>query len=279
MGVGIMRNVYRGLALGIAAVMMVIISPISHHALAQEAEKLIVEADTSLQWKRADKQYVATGNASATRGDTRLTADVIIADYVDAVGKDSQNKEVTNTTITHILGQNNAKFTRGSFVATGETITYDMTNQNAVMTGKNARIVNGDETLTATDSIQYDRAAKLITATGNAHVVLSNGQELKGNIIKATLNAEENDIIHVFAAENAEVYAPGNNGPQEAFAGEMTYTKDTGIAILTENVTIKDGGNIMNGDKAIIDTIKGTSTMSSTKSGQRVGGVFLPTQQ
>ena len=58
----------------------------------------------------------------------------------------------------------------------------------------------------------------------------------------------------------------------------MTYSKDTGIAVLTENVTIKEGGNIMNGDKAVIDTINGTSTMSSTESGQRVGGVFLPTQ-
>ncbi len=223
-------------------------------------------------------QRFATGNASATRGDTRLTADVIIADYVDEIRKDAENKDVNNTTITHILGKTNATFTRGTLIATGETITYDMSRQNAMMTGKNARIVNGNETLTATQSIQYDRDAKLITATGNAHVVLSNGQELKGNIIKATLNAEENDIVEVIATENAEVYAPGNNGIQQAFAGEMTYSKDTGIAVLTENVTIKEGGNIMNGDKAIIDTINGTSTMSSTESGQRVGGVFLPTQ-
>jgi lipopolysaccharide export system protein LptA len=268
----------QGFIFGMAGLMMVSIAPLPHHALAQDGEKLIVEADTSLQWKRADKQYIATGNASATRGDTRLTADVIIADYVDEIRKDAENKDVNNTTITHIVGKTNATFTRGTLIATGETITYDMSRQNAMMTGKNARIVNGNETLTATQSIQYDRDAKLITATGNAHVVLSNGQELKGNIIKATLNAEENDIVEVIATENAEVYAPGNNGIQQAFAGEMTYSKDTGIAVLTENVTIKEGGNIMNGDKAVIDTINGTSTMSSTESGQRVGGVFLPTQ-
>ena len=122
----------------------------------------------------------------------------------------------------------------------------------------------------------------MITATGNAHVKLSNGQELKGNVITATLNDGENDIIRVTANDNAEVFSPtvgaGQNDVREAFADAMVYEKSTGIAVLTDNVVLKEAGNILKGDKAVIDTVSGTSTMSSTTSGQRVGGVFQPAQ-
>lgn len=237
---------------------------------------LVVEADDNLQWLRAERKYIATGNASATRGGTRLDADVIVADYVDRPASDLDGE--SSTTITQIIGTKNAQFTRGSLIATGDQITYDLTTENALMTGQKAKIVNGDETLTATQSIRYDRGQRTITATGNAHVVLSNGQELKGNLITATLNEDENDIIRVFAKDNAEVKSPGKDGIREAFAETMTYEKTTGIAVLTDNVILKEGGNIMNGDKAVIDTIAGTSTMSSTTSGKRVGGVFTPAQ-
>lgn len=237
-------------------------------------DQLIVEADDSLQWLRAEKKYIATGNASATRNGTRLDADVIIADYLETETAENE----TGTTITHIEGQNNARFTRGTLIATGETITYDLTIEKAVMTGQQSKVVNGEEQITANQSIIYDRSQRTITATGKAHVILSNGQELKGNVITATLNDDENDIIRVMAKDQAEVYSPGKNGIREAFAQLMTYEKSTGIAELTDNVVLKEAGNIMKGDKAVIDTISGTSTMSSTTSGQRVGGVFQPAQ-
>ena len=186
------------------------------------------------------------------------------------------------TGATHIEGQKNAKFTRGSMIATGENITYDLTVEKAVMTGQNAKVFNGNETLTATQSITYDRSQRKITATGNAHVTLSNGQELKGMVITATLNQGENDIIRVTANGNAEVFSPtvaaGQNSVREAFADAMVYEKSTGMAVLTDNVVLKEAGNILKGDKAVIDTVAGTSTMSSTTSGKRVGGVFQPAQ-
>ena len=77
---------------------------------------------------------------------------------------------------------------------------------------------------------------------------------------------------------NAQVLSPGSNGIREAVADTMTYNKASGEAVLTDNVILKDGGNVMKGDKAVIDTVSGTSTMSSLGSGNRVGGVFLPAQ-
>ena len=196
------------------------------HAQSNDAndQNLIVEADNSLQWLRDEKKYIATGNASATRAGTRLDADVIIADYLETETAGAEG----GTTITHIEGQKNARFTRGSMIATGENITYDLTTENAVMTGQNSKIVNGAETLTATKSITYDRSQRIITAT---------------------LNEDENDITVVTADGNAQVFSPSRNqadsGIREAYADAMTYEKATGIAVLTDNVLLKEAGNIL----------------------------------
>lgn len=261
-------------ALTILASSMLLAATYPSFSQTNDDEKLVVEADDNLQWRREDQQYIATGNASAKRGDTELNADIIIADYED---KQIDNGE-SRSNITLIEGQNNAVFKRGGLVATGTNITYDFTKEYAVMTGENASVINGAEKLTASESIVYDRKNRLITAKGNAHVVLSNGQELKGNFIEARLNDGENDIETVLTRGNAQVLSPGSNGIREAVADTMTYNKATGEAVLTDNVILKDGGNVLKGDKAVIDTVSGTSTMSSSGSGNRVGGVFLPAQ-
>ena len=74
------------------------------------------------------------------------------------------------------------------------------------------------------------------------------------------------------------VISPSKNGDRRAEASNMSYTRETGLAILTGNVKLMDKNNIMTGDRAEIDTVTGTSTMSSTTKGQRVGGVFKPAQ-
>ena len=43
-------------------------------ANAQSSDPLVVEADDSLEWRREDRQYIATGNAVATQGETTLKA-------------------------------------------------------------------------------------------------------------------------------------------------------------------------------------------------------------
>ena len=67
-------------------IMASLVSFTSHSSHAQSNgngdQNLIVDADDSLQWLRDEKKYIATGNASATRGGTRLDADIIIADYL-----------------------------------------------------------------------------------------------------------------------------------------------------------------------------------------------------
>ena len=104
-------------------------------AAAQE-NPLIVEADESLQWLRAENQYVATGNASAEQGDMRLTSNVIIAHYETENNKDG---DYDVSAVTFVEGKGNSKLTRATLTATAHTITYDIIDEFVELKGGNPK--------------------------------------------------------------------------------------------------------------------------------------------
>ena len=61
---------------------MVAVFPVTPPANAQSSDYWWSVYD-SLEWRREDRQYIATGNAVATQGGTPLKADIITADYRD----------------------------------------------------------------------------------------------------------------------------------------------------------------------------------------------------
>lgn len=261
-------------SVGIAALT---IMPAFSPALAQannDAENLIVEADISLQWKREELKYIATGNATAQKGDALMRADVITAFYET----DGDNDGIEASNVTMIEGRRDAKFTQGGFSATATNITYDLIKEMATLQGGNPTVISADEKITASNQITYTRSSRFIEALGNGQITLSNGQTLKGDKIIATLNETEDDVVSATATGNAEVHSNENGKVRQAFADNITYTHETGIAVLTGNVRLVDGGNIMTGDKANVDFISGTSTMSASATGKRVGGVFKPAE-
>jgi len=246
-------------------------------ATAQTSETdLTVEADDSLKWLRVEKQYIATGNAIAKQGGMTLKAEIITAHYVEETETGATAADADEISISLIIGDKNAEFTRRGVIATADRIEYDLATEQIMLTGGNPKIDNNRNTLEAKESINYDRTTRLVTAIGNAVLILTNGRELRGTRIEAVLNDDETDFITIMAKGEAEVLSLGVAGAREGKADHMIYDQTTGIANLTGNVTLKDNTNIMTGDKAVIDTIAGTSTLSSE--GGRVGGVFTKTK-
>ena len=246
-----------------------ILSAPSTAAAQSSTEPLVVEADDSLQWRRDDQQYIATGNAIARQGDTTLMANVITADYVD-----DNTEQTEKVNITRIVGTGNAQLEENSYQARAETITYDLNENKARLEGGNVSIISADGTVKAEETIIYDRDNRLMIATGAAEILLSNGQRLNGDRIEIDVNETENDFTAIRASGNAHVFSPDPEGDRLAHAENIDYKRNTGIATLTGKVEILDGSNKMTGDKAVIDTISGVSTMTSTTG--RVGGVFTP---
>jgi lipopolysaccharide export system protein LptA len=277
---------YFSIFLKILAIALIIIEPAMAQTYDTE-ENVIVEADQSLQWQRVDKKYIATGNATAQQGDTLLSADVITATYID---KNGGGNDPHATNITLIEGKAdsrltptsrltpNSRLTQGAVIATAETITYDLTTEQATLRGRTPSISTMDNTLTARDSITYHRKSRTVTATGKAEAVMADGRIVRGDIIIATLNEREDDVETITANANTELHNPNVSGVTEAFADSMVYRNETGIAVLSGGVTIKDGDNIITGQKAEIDTISGLSTISASPSGKRVDGIFIPAE-
>ncbi len=239
-----------------------------------EDNPLIVEADESLQWLRAENQYIATGNASAKQGDLLLTANVITADYTTEQTDDDKDASA----ITFIRGEKNATLIRATLTATAGVISYDITSERVELSGGNPQVINGEDRINASDTIIYDRTSRNITATGQAKIRLSNGRELHGDEIIIVLTNDEGDIEIVTATGQATVLSPAEDGGQQAYAEKMVYTRATGIAVLTGDVRVEDNNNILTGNRAEIDTINGTSIMSAATNGGRVGGVLNPAQ-
>lgn len=254
----------------IVASFFIAMAPLSVAAQSNaSSEPLVVEADDRLEWRRDDRQYIATGNAVATQGETVLKAETITADYKE--NADNQNDDIN---ITRIIGRGGATLTEPGYRAVAENIEYNLENNIARLDGGDISIIADDGTITATETIIYNRTQRMLVATGSALIDLSDGQRLEGDRIEVDLDEAERDFTAIRAFGNAEVLSPDINRNREARAEEITYTKATGIAILTGSVEIFDGSNRMTGDKAEINTISGISTMTST--GGRVGGVFKP---
>ena len=243
--------------------------------LAQEDNALIVEADDSLQWLRNERKYIATGNATANQGDLTLDANVITA-YYEA--ENTAEGDHDASAITFIRGEKAAKLVRATLTATADVIEYDVMSEFVKIFGGSPLIVNGRDTLSASDTITYDRISRQIIATGAAKIKMANGQQLRGNVITVVITKDEGDIKTVTAQGKALVISLSENGEHRADADKMFYTNSDGLAILTGNVKVQNGNNILTGDRAEIDTVTGTSTMSSTENGQRVSGVFKPAQ-
>lgn len=244
---------------------------------AQSSEPLIVEADDSLQWRREDRQYIATGNAIASQGDTVMQADVITADYLESSaesGDSTDENTEDKIDISRIVGEGAARLDNGGYSATAEKITYDLNQDMARLEGGKIKVTSQTGSITATETVIYDRARKIMVAIGEAEILLQNGQRLNGDRIEVDINEAENDFTAIRAFGGAEVFSPNPAGDRQARAESIDYIQETGIATLEGNVKVFDGPNKMTGDKAVVNTLTGVSTMTSTSG--RVGGVFTP---
>ena len=234
-------------------------------------KQVIINADTSLQWLRDEQKYIAAGNAYAEQGDMQLRADTIIAHY-------ESNDTDNPSNITYVEGQKNAAITRGNFKAAATNITYDINQDRITLSGENITIKNAGESITATQSITYDRGMRQLSANGNAAVRLSSGLALTGQTIKATLNKAESDIISITVSGGAKISSQTENGGREAYADTMRYDEETSLAILSGSVRLIEGASTLTGDRAEINTKTGNSTLTTSAPDKRIDGIFQPTQ-
>ena len=226
------------------------------------AAEIIIEADDALEWNQNEQYYLATGNAYVERGNQIIEAQRIQAFYSsDAEGGD----------VTHVEAQGGVKMTDGSQSAKGEILDYDVATGVYILTGDDLAVLGVDATAKANKLLEFFTAEDRMHAVGDAEITLSDGRILKADDVTIQ-NLPDGSIDQIDALGNVVIIL--ENG-RNAISDEAVYTQKTGSALLTGNVTISEGSNILNGQKAEIDFNSGISRMLASGR-SRVTGVFKP---
>ncbi|MBT6123497.1 MAG: hypothetical protein HOH48_09040 [Candidatus Puniceispirillum sp.] len=224
-----------------------------------------IEASDFLEWDQNKGLYLAKGNAIATQLDMRISADRLEASYDPA----SDGREINVMTA---IG--NVSFIDGDNTAMGTRLVYDLQSSIYSVFGKNAKVTSPNGIMTATKKITYDEsnpAKAKITGIGKANYTANDGRIVAGDEIIAFTN-EAGDLQTLDATGNAYVRTVDN---QTATGDKVNYDFNTSIAILTGNVELIEGQNIMRGSRAEVDFNSGISRLLSDGQGGRVTGIMV----
>ena len=241
---------------------------ISAEPAAAPQAPLEISADQALEWNRTAKTYTARGKAEAAQGDLKITSDLMVASYPD----DANSSDIREVTAT-----GNVILTSPPYTAQGDRAVYDIAGGRAVLTGANLRVTGNGETLTARDSIVYDRLQNRIETAGGATVTRGTDM-LTADRLSAALGSDAAGKQRI-----ESVTADGNviiTTPRDVLTGSRAvYDVTTQKIELTGQVILAQGKNRLEGTRATLDLKTGVSKLfadaAKTANG-RVRGVFYP---
>lgn len=230
-----------------------------------------ISADKTLEWLQNKKQYVANGNVEIKQGDVTIKADKIVADYRD-------NNKGGNIQIYQVTATGNVTIKNVDSTVTGEKAIYNIDTGKITITGNNLLLITQDQTISATESLEYNSLNGQAKAVGNARIKRA-GDTLTADIITAdfTKNNAGKQILKTAKANGrikivtADETLTGRNG---------IYNATNNTAEITGNVKIKRGPNTLEGARAQVNLATNVSKMfGAPQSGQRVKAVFFPSSQ
>lgn len=232
-------------------------------------EPVTIDANNGIEWQRDRSAYVARGNATATRGETSVRADELVAYYTpESDGSDIYRIDAVGGVV--ILGPQQRVL--------GDRAVYDVLNGIVVITGEDMSLTTPTEILTARDSMEYWANDQMAVARGDA-VICTGSERLSAEVLTAYFRddgAADGPSAEV-ASESDNAGSPltpgaGTEGQKldrvEAFGGvEILTTTDRAeadqgiyyardeIAFLTDNVRISQGANQLMGTAAEYDLV------------------------
>ena len=226
-----------------------------------------IDADNGIEWQQDGLMFVARGNARAVRGEVQILADELRAYYRKTI------QGATEIWRLDAIGAVRIKSAEGT--AFGDKALYDVDNSILTITGKNLKLISGQDWLTATDQLEYWEKKQMAVARGNA-VSKHENKKLNAKILAAYFRKNKKNkqrIYRVDAFDAVKVSA----GKDEATSDRGVYNVESGIATLTGNVKIVRDKNVLNGCSANVNMNTGVSRLYSCATGNtRVKGRFLP---
>lgn len=264
---------------------------------------IAITASQGIEWRQAEHEVIARGNAKAVRGDTTVTADELIAWYrKKGAGPDKTTHPAqasfaaeANTggnEIYRVQAVGNVHIFTPTDQAWGSRATYDLDQAVMVMTGKHLKLTTPNEVLTARNDLEYWTLKHMAVARGNAVVVTKNGRRLAADTLVAytkpapataadrpTPSAGPHGEALGASGKLEKVEAYGNVSVRTAtdtVTGDRgVYVPATGIAVLTGRVRITRGQNQLDGAEAEVNLKTGVARLLAGHH-SRVRGLVAP---
>jgi lipopolysaccharide export system protein LptA len=210
-----------------------------------------ITADNGIEWQRDKQIMIASGKARATRGKTRVEADILRAFY-------EKNKNGSSK-LFRLEAIGRVKITSPTQKLTGEMGVYDLTKGILVLTGKKVSLISGKNIITANQQLEFYEKREMAVARKNARAN-HDGKVLRADTIVALFFKNKNGVTQlsrVQAFENVRLV----NNTESIWADKGIYDVNSSIATLDGNVRITRTGSQLSGDSAIINLNTGVSKL------------------
>lgn len=233
---------------------------------------LRIEADEGIEWRRDEQVYIARGNAVARRESVTVYGDKLVAHYRDQGGGEG-------TEIHRIEAIGDVRIVGDNETAYGDRGVYDVDKAVVVLTGDDLRLVTGEETITAEDSLEYWEARNLAVARGDA-VAVRGDRRVRADVLTAHFqadgSADAQAVSRIEAFGDVQIASPRS----VARGDKAVYDTRSRVATLVGDVKITRGENQLNGGWAEVNLETGVSRLRGappdSDRAARVQGLLAP---
>ena len=217
-----------------------------------------IEAVDALEWLREQQLYIARGDARLRQGDVEILADILTARY-------REDDETGDVFIYEAVAEGSVVIESPDGRAEADLVVYDRDQELITMTGEALRLENGEDVVTATESMEYFVTERLGVATGDAEMTRGT-DNVRADVLRVEfVEDEEGELTVSRATAVGDVVI---TTPEDVAASdEAVYDLVANMATLIGNVRLTRGDNHLNGSRAEVDLETGISRLLAAGEG------------
>ena len=268
-----------------------------------------VTARGGFEWREAEQEVLAEGDARAVRGAVTVLADRLTARYrkkpgaattVAAKPADAASgvPDAGENEVYRLEADGHVRIVTATDEAVADHAVYDIDQAVLVLTGKAMKLTTPQQVLTARDSMEYWSQRRMAVGRGDAVVVTSDARRLQADTLVAYTKPPDPPKPDAPKPDPAKAAAPLPAGDPIATSGKIdrveafgnvevrtvadtvrgdrgVYVPDTGIARVIGHVRITPGLNQLNGPAADVNMKTGVAHILANPAG-RVEGLLVP---
>ena len=208
-------------------------------------------ADNGIEWQQENEILIASGNAKASRDGISVKAEVLRAYY--------KQKSEGGADLYRLDAVGGVKIYSSTDSIIGETAVYDFEKAILRVDGRKVIFKSGNDTISATQQMEYWERQKMAVARGRA-VAVHQGKTVRADILKALIREKKDgksEVYIVEAFDNVLIISEQDR----VRADRGIYKVDSGIATLAGNITITRADSILTGDQAEVNLKTGVSKL------------------